>query len=77
LISYEEIYRVKNNRQQDAILESEDFEMKDIELKPCPFCGGKAYFRILSNSSSHHCVELCFQYRMPELRNKTTKRNNL
>ncbi len=34
--------------------------MKGIELKPCPFCSGKAVFRTFSNSSSHHCVGFDF-----------------
>lgn len=34
--------------------------MEDMKLKPCPFCGGKAYFRVFSNSSTHHCVGFDF-----------------
>ena len=34
--------------------------MEDIELKPCPFCGGKAVFTPKSNGSSHYDVHFDF-----------------
>lgn len=33
----------------------------DSELKPCPFCGGKAVFHTESNSATHHCVGFAFK----------------
>lgn len=30
------------------------------ELKPCPFCGGRAVFTTKSNNSSHTCVGFDF-----------------
>ena len=31
------------------------------ELKPCPFCGGEAKFKTISNNSSHRCVGFSFE----------------
>lgn len=30
--------------------------MSEIELKRCPFCGGKAVYVTKNNVSGHHCV---------------------
>lgn len=35
--------------------------MSEIKLKPCPFCGGKAIYKIISNNSTHHCVGFGFK----------------
>lgn len=35
--------------------------MKNEELKPCPFCGGKAVFRVRSNKSSHYSAGFDFE----------------
>ena len=32
-----------------------------IELKPCPFCGGEAKFKTITNKSSHCCVGFSFE----------------
>lgn len=39
------------------------------ELKKCPFCGGKAVFNTISNSSSHHGVGFDFEIRKDLLEN--------
>lgn len=31
------------------------------KLKPCPFCGGKAVFRMISNNSSHYSCGFIFK----------------
>lgn len=35
--------------------------MSDIKLKPCPFCGGKAVFKPVSNKSDHYSVGFLFE----------------
>lgn len=35
--------------------------MNEIELKPCPFCGGKAMFRTVNNYSTNYCVGVTFE----------------
>jgi hypothetical protein len=35
--------------------------MKEIKLKPCPFCGGDAKFKTNANKSSHYCVGFSFE----------------
>lgn len=32
-----------------------------MELKPCPFCGGKAMFLTITNKSSHSAVGVMFK----------------
>lgn len=41
-------------------------EGKKIELKPCPFCGRKAEFKIRSNLSSHSEVGFDFTIKCSE-----------
>ena len=41
-------------------------EYKEIELKPCPFCGGKADFKTKSNLSSHSEVGFDFTIKCRE-----------
>ena len=41
-------------------------EEKKRELKPCPFCGGKADFKIRSNISSHSEVGFDFTIKCSE-----------
>lgn len=41
-------------------------EVKKIELKPCPFCGGKADFKTKSNLSRHWEVGFDFTIKCSE-----------
>ena len=34
--------------------------MREIKLKSCPFCGGKAAYITADNVSEHHCVGFDF-----------------
>ena len=43
------------------------------ELKPCPFCGGKAVFATTSNMSSHSCVGVTFKITCTQCRTEFPK----
>lgn len=43
------------------------------ELKPCPFCGGKAMFSTFSNKSSHSCVGVSFNIKCEKCGTKFPK----
>lgn len=35
--------------------------MGDMELKPCPFCGGRALFKTVSSTASHYSAVFSFK----------------
>lgn len=43
------------------------------ELKPCPFCGGKAMFLTVTNKSSHSAVGVMFEIKCTKCGTKFPK----
>lgn len=48
--------------------------MSDTELKPCPFCGGKAVFEIVNTKSSNYGVGFIFDVKCKDCEMKLTSR---
>lgn len=51
--------------------------MNSQELKPCPFCGGKAVFATRTNNSRHHCVGFSFEIECEDCGMKLPERYNV
>lgn len=47
------------------------------KLKPCPFCGGKAIFRTISNTSDNYSVGFAFEIKCEDCGMKSPSKFNV